>query len=192
MKGLLRHRDRHRGRQDGDRRAGSRGARAAMAIDVGVAKPVQSGALADDPAGDAHAAAGGWAGASDAPDEVCPYSFAAPLAPLVAARLEGRPVELDVDRRVPSTSSRARHDVLARRGRGRAARAGAARTGRSPTSPAGSAFPLVRRRPRGARHGEPHAAHARGGSAAAGWRSPAVVLNGRRGGTDRAPTRTPS
>jgi dethiobiotin synthetase len=60
---------------------------------VGVVKPIQSGALADDPAGDAlllkH-----WTGVAETASEIAPYSFAAPLAPLVAAELEGREVHL--------------------------------------------------------------------------------------------------
>ncbi len=52
--------------------------------DVAVFKPVQSGAAADDPAGDA-----AILGAD------CVYAFAAPLAPIVAARAEGRLVELE-------------------------------------------------------------------------------------------------
>jgi dethiobiotin synthetase len=52
--------------------------------DVAVFKPVQSGALADDPAGDA-----ALLGAD------CVYAFQAPLAPLVAAEREGRTIELD-------------------------------------------------------------------------------------------------
>ncbi len=52
--------------------------------DVAVFKPVQSGALADDPAGDA-----ALLGAE------CVYSFAAPLAPVVAARAEGVTIELE-------------------------------------------------------------------------------------------------
>jgi dethiobiotin synthetase len=51
---------------------------------VGILKPVQSGARADDPAGDAAVL-----GAT------CVYAFEAPLAPLVAARLEGATVELE-------------------------------------------------------------------------------------------------
>jgi dethiobiotin synthetase len=51
---------------------------------VGILKPVQSGARADDPAGDA-----ALLGAT------CVYAFEAPLAPLVAARLEGAAVELE-------------------------------------------------------------------------------------------------
>jgi dethiobiotin synthetase len=50
--------------------------------DVALLKPVQSGALADDPAGDA-----ALLGAD------CVYAFRAPLAPLEAARLEGKRVE---------------------------------------------------------------------------------------------------
>jgi dethiobiotin synthetase len=52
--------------------------------DVAVFKPVQSGAAADDPSGDAV-----LLGAD------CVYAFAAPLAPLVAARAEGRTIELE-------------------------------------------------------------------------------------------------
>jgi dethiobiotin synthetase len=52
--------------------------------DIAVFKPVQSGATADDPSGDA-----ALLGAD------CVYAFAAPLAPLVAARAEGRTIELE-------------------------------------------------------------------------------------------------
>ena len=52
--------------------------------DVAVFKPVQSGATADDPAGDAV-----LLGAD------CVYAFTASLAPLVAARAEGRTIELE-------------------------------------------------------------------------------------------------
>ena len=83
---------------------------------VGVAKPVQSGNLADDPAGDAMLLRG-WAGVDDDPAEICPYAFAAPLAPLVAARLEGRAVEpariLDAIQRLAG-----RYDVLLVEGAG--------------------------------------------------------------------------
>ena len=53
--------------------------------DVTVFKPVQSGASADDSSGDA-----ALLGAD------CIYAFAAPLAPLVAARAEGRAIELEL------------------------------------------------------------------------------------------------
>jgi dethiobiotin synthetase len=52
--------------------------------DVAVFKPVQSGARADDPAGDA-----ALLGAD------CVYAFEAALAPLVAAELEGSSIELE-------------------------------------------------------------------------------------------------
>jgi len=52
--------------------------------DVAVFKPVQSGALAADPAGDA-----ALLGAD------CVYAFRTPLAPLIAARIEGRQIELE-------------------------------------------------------------------------------------------------
>ena len=59
---------------------------------VGVAKPIQSGARADDPDGDAMLLKR-WTGASESAEEIAPYAFAAPLAPLVAAELEGRAVD---------------------------------------------------------------------------------------------------
>lgn len=52
--------------------------------DVAVFKPVQSGAAVDDPSGDAV-----LLGAD------CVYAFSASLAPLVAARAEGRTIELE-------------------------------------------------------------------------------------------------
>ncbi len=60
----------------------------ARGVDVGVVKPVQSGE------GDAETLKR-WAGLEEEPEEICPFSFAAPLAPLVAARLEGRTLDLD-------------------------------------------------------------------------------------------------
>ena len=60
---------------------------------VGVAKPIQSGALAADPDGDAMLLKR-WTGVAETAAEIAPYSFAAPLAPLVAAELEGREVHL--------------------------------------------------------------------------------------------------
>jgi dethiobiotin synthetase len=59
---------------------------------VGVSKPVQSGALAADPYGDAQLLKR-WTRAAEGPAEIAPFSFAAPLSPLVAARLEGRTVD---------------------------------------------------------------------------------------------------
>lgn len=64
--------------------AGLAAALRARGRDVAVFKPVQSGALADDPSGDA-----ALLGAD------CIYAFAAPLAPLVAARAEGRTIKLE-------------------------------------------------------------------------------------------------
>lgn len=60
---------------------------------VGVAKPVQSGALAGDPEGDAMLLKS-WVGLDEAPEEIAPFSFRTALAPLVAARLEGCEIEL--------------------------------------------------------------------------------------------------
>jgi len=59
---------------------------------VGVVKPVQSGALAADPDGDAMLLKR-WTGVADAAEEIAPFAFAAPLAPLVAAELEGRSID---------------------------------------------------------------------------------------------------
>lgn len=60
----------------------------ARGVEVGVMKPVQTGG------GDAHTLRR-LAELEDAPEQIAPFSFAAPLAPLVAGRLEG--VELDLD-----------------------------------------------------------------------------------------------
>jgi dethiobiotin synthetase len=60
----------------------------ARGVDVGVVKPVQTGE------GDA-AMLKVWAELPERLDDIAPHSFAAPLAPLVAARLEGRKLELD-------------------------------------------------------------------------------------------------
>jgi dethiobiotin synthetase len=60
---------------------------------TGIAKPIQSGARAADPDGDAMVLRS-WVGLAETPEEIAPFSFAAPLAPLVAAQLEGRAVEL--------------------------------------------------------------------------------------------------
>ena len=64
--------------------AGLAAAFRARGHDVAVFKPVQSGALAADPSGDA-----ALLGAD------CVYAFSAPLAPLVAARAEGSTIALE-------------------------------------------------------------------------------------------------
>lgn len=81
-----------------------------------MAKPVQSGAPAADEAGDAMLLREA-AGVGDEPEEICPYAFAAPLAPLVASRAEGRPVEPQVVLDAVSELAR-RHDVLLVEGAG--------------------------------------------------------------------------
>ena len=60
----------------------------ARGVDVGVVKPVQTGD------GDAETLRR-LAELQDSPEQIAPFSFAAPLAPLVAARLEGRALDLD-------------------------------------------------------------------------------------------------
>jgi dethiobiotin synthetase len=62
---------------------------------VGVVKPVQSGAPAADPDGDAMLLKR-WVGVAERAEEIAPFAFAAPLAPLVAARLEGRAIDRDL------------------------------------------------------------------------------------------------
>lgn len=62
-------------------------------LDVGVVKPVQSGARADDPAGDAMLLKR-LLNLAEEPADIAPFAFVAPLAPLVAARLEGRSLDL--------------------------------------------------------------------------------------------------
>jgi dethiobiotin synthetase len=87
----------------------------ALGLDVGAMKPAQSGQGPGDPgdAGRLRAAAGG----GDPEALVCPYSYAAPLAPAVAARLEGRPISLD---RILSAARAlaARHQALLVEGAG--------------------------------------------------------------------------
>lgn len=61
---------------------------------IGVLKPVQSGALAAEPAGDTMRLRA-WLGLEAAPEEINVYSFEAPLAPLVAARREQAEVRLE-------------------------------------------------------------------------------------------------
>ncbi len=68
-------------------------AQRARGVDVAAMKPAQSGVEPGVP-GDADRLAAA-AGAGDPPELVCPYSFAAPLAPAVAARLEGRPISFE-------------------------------------------------------------------------------------------------
>ncbi len=64
----------------------------ARGLDLGAMKPAQSGVDPSAPSDAERLAAA--AGGGDPPELVCPYSFAAPLAPAVAARLEGRAISL--------------------------------------------------------------------------------------------------
>jgi dethiobiotin synthetase len=59
---------------------------------VGVAKPIQSGALTLDPDGDAMLLKR-WTKVAESPGELAPFCFAAPLAPSVAAELEDRRID---------------------------------------------------------------------------------------------------
>jgi dethiobiotin synthetase len=84
-------------------------------LDVGAMKPAQSGVAPGEPS-DAdllREAAGG----GDPPELVCPYSFADPLAPAVAARLAG--VEIALDRVLAAARAlAARHAALVVEGAG--------------------------------------------------------------------------
>ncbi|SFS31058.1 dethiobiotin synthase [Marininema halotolerans] len=59
---------------------------------VGVIKPVQSGHLREDPAGDGMLLKV-WSGTPDFIEEIVPYSWSAPVAPGLAAELEGESVD---------------------------------------------------------------------------------------------------
>ena len=61
---------------------------------VGVAKPIQSGALTLDPEGDAMLLKR-WTRVRESPGEITPFAFAAPLAPSIAAELENRTIDRD-------------------------------------------------------------------------------------------------
>ena len=63
-------------------------------LDVGVAKPVQSGARRDDPSGDT-AILRTLSGVADPGEQLNAYAFAEPLAPLFAARRAGCVIEID-------------------------------------------------------------------------------------------------
>ena len=88
----------------------------ARGVDAGVVKPVQSGALADDPEGDA-ALLKRWTGVPESVDEIAPYCFAAPLAPLIAAELEGCAVSL-ADAAAAVEAVAARHEAVLVEGAG--------------------------------------------------------------------------
>jgi dethiobiotin synthetase len=66
----------------------------ARGLDVGAMKPAQSGVGPGEPTDAERLAAA--AGEGDPLELVCPYSFAAPLAPAVAARLEGRAISMEL------------------------------------------------------------------------------------------------
>ena len=86
----------------------------ARGLRVGVMKPVETGVVREPEDAVALRAA---AGDSAPLDDVCPYRLRAPLAPAVAARLEG--VTLDVDRLVALAQRRTREaDVLLVEGAG--------------------------------------------------------------------------
>ena len=87
----------------------------ARGLDVAAMKPAQSGVGDGEPSDAALLAAA--AGGGDPPELVCPYSFAAPLAPGVAARLAG--VEISLARILAAARAlAARHEALVVEGAG--------------------------------------------------------------------------
>lgn len=78
---------------------------------VGVMKPIETGVSSSTDAGSDAARLRAAASSSDALDEIRPYAFYQPLAPLDAARLERRTVALSTIMRVFHTL-RSRHEVL--------------------------------------------------------------------------------
>ncbi len=63
-------------------------------LNVGVWKPIQSGAMPGDPEADSFILKT-IAGVDDAEHEISPFSFTAPLAPMMAAHLDGRALDVD-------------------------------------------------------------------------------------------------
>jgi dethiobiotin synthetase len=63
-------------------------------LHTGVWKPVQSGCLHGDPEADSHVLKL-RSGVEDTETEISPFSFRAPLAPAIAAFIEGKSLELD-------------------------------------------------------------------------------------------------
>lgn len=63
-------------------------------VDVGVWKPVQSGALADEPESDAYLLKA-LSGVEDACEEIAPLVFPAPLTPLLAAEAVGKSLTIE-------------------------------------------------------------------------------------------------
>ena len=95
------------------------GALARNGVDVGVMKPVESGCATRDgrliPA-DALALKEA-AGATDPIDAINPHKFAAPVAPNIAARLEGKEIDLLIIKKLYGELS-ARHDLMIVEGAG--------------------------------------------------------------------------
>jgi dethiobiotin synthetase len=88
----------------------------AHGLRAGVCKPVQSGNAVGDPEGDTMLLRS-WSGVDDDVEEICARAFTAPLAPLVASRLEG--TTLDLDSLVQHVRRLAfRHEVLLVEGAG--------------------------------------------------------------------------
>lgn len=95
------------------------GALARNGVDVGVMKPVESGCATRNGglvAADALALKEA-AGADDPIDAINPHKFAAPLAPNVAARLEGKEIDLLIIKKLYGELS-ARHDLMIVEGAG--------------------------------------------------------------------------
>lgn len=85
-------------------------------MDLGIWKPVQSGALADDPKSDSYRLQA-LSGISDRRDEIAPLVFPAPLTPMLAAKLEGTALTME-QVMAGGQLLRARHQALLVEGAG--------------------------------------------------------------------------
>ncbi len=83
-------------------------------IDVGVMKPVETGAIAG---ADDHLRLAEAAAVSDPPELICPYLLREPLAPSVAARIEGKTIRAGVIKKAFQKLLR-RHKVVLVEGAG--------------------------------------------------------------------------
>lgn len=86
-------------------------------MDVGVMKPVETGVSDEHPLGSDGQRLREVAEVDDAIDLISPYRYRDPVAPLAAARREGRPVDVQVIRRAFGQLS-SRHDFLVVEGLG--------------------------------------------------------------------------
>jgi len=112
--------------------AGLAAALKSAGVDVGVMKPIQTGAIPDDASNQALSVLGGTPSQMRAPDAeylkavaavddpmrlICPSMYVTPVAPMVAAELEGRPVNVGTILSAYRAMS-ARHEFMVGEGAG--------------------------------------------------------------------------